>query len=84
MEYGKEPKHTDSAVYEVVNFLDTRKHSATEVSDFRRRPAREVHETPDLSYSGGDVRSTHKHKQSAWKRPGGYTAKTDLIHPTPI
>ena len=71
VEYVKEPKDIDSAVYEVVNFIDTRKRSATEVSDSRRRPAREVHETPDLNNSGGDVRSAHKQKQNAWKRPGG-------------
>ena len=52
VEYVKELKHIDSAVYEVVNFLNTRKRSATEVSDSRRRHAREVHETPELSNNG--------------------------------
>ena len=75
VEYVKEPKNIDAAVYEVVNFVDTRERSATNVPDFRHRPARKVHEATDLesmqSYSGGDVRSAHKQKHGAKKQTGG-------------
>ena len=80
VEYVKEPKHIDAAVYEVVNFVDTRKRSATNAPDSRHRPAREVHEATDLesmqSYSGGgDVRSAHKQKHGAWKQTRGNADK---------
>ena len=79
VEYVKEPKHIDAAVYEVVNFVDTRKRSAINVPDSRHRPAREVHEATDLesmqSYSGGDVRSAHKQKHGARKQTGGNADK---------
>ena len=63
----------------MVNFVDTRKRSATNVPDFRHRPAREVHEATDLesmqSFSGEDVRSAHKQKHGAWKQTGGKADK---------
>ena len=79
VEYVKEPKHIDAAVYEVVNFVDTRKRSALNVPDSRHRPARVVHEATDLEsmqgYSGGDVRSARKQKHGAWKQTGGNADK---------
>ena len=87
VEYVKEPKHIDAAVYEVVNFVDTRKRSATNAPDFRHRPAREVHEATDLesmqSYSGGDVRSAHKQKHGARKQTGGNADKHSGKPPQP-
>ena len=44
VEYVKEPHDIDDAVYEVVNFVETRKRSSSDQNDRNRRPTRSVKE----------------------------------------